>query len=500
MPIAPFRHALPPELSLPVLARSLADTGRPLVWLDSGPDAREGVSVLALADSVLRTGDGVGPEEFLDRLRAALRPGDEEPAPAGPFGEALPRFRLGWALHLDYEFGLSLLGLPAAAPRALALRVTAAVELDHASGTLTLLAESEAIRDSWLATHASALRTAPPVAPAAPSEPSAPSPPPGTVTAWRHTDDAYRDRILACQERIRAGDAYVLCLTNEAVRPAPRGPASDPLALYLRLREVSPAHHGGLIWVPPEPGPAGTGNAGTGHAAEALLSASPERFLAVTGDGRVSTVPIKGTRPRSADPARDAALAAELAANEKERAENLMIVDLMRNDLSRVCAPGSVRVGRFLAVEPYRHVFQLTSTVTGALAPGLDALDALRSCFPAGSMTGAPKRSAAQILAGLEQGDRGGYSGCFGYLSHGGDADLAMVIRSIVLRDGLARVGAGGGITADSVPEEEMAEVHLKAAALLRVLGAEIGESAPEKRAILEAWVQTQPENAERCE
>lgn len=455
MTFAPLRHALPADLSLPHLARRLSAYPAPLVWLDSGEAAEHGVSVLALGAEVLRESD---PERFFFALRAGLNGGTRAPADAGPFGEAQPRFGLGWALHLDYEFGLALLGLPGAAARsrALAIRVRAAVELDHRTGEVTLLAETAAERDAWLARHGGdvvAARLPEPVQP-----PQGRGVPGSGEVTWRHSDPEYAELIRACQRRIVDGDAYVLCLTNEAVLADPH---RDPLALYLRLREGSPAHHGGLIQLP---GPDGT--------PEALLSASPERFLAVAGDGRVSTVPIKGTRPRSADPDQDDALAAELAASEKERAENLMIVDLVRNDLSRVCVPGSVRVGRFLAVETYRHVFQLTSTVFGQLAPGLDALDAVRSAFPAGSMTGAPKRRATEILGELERGARGGYSGAFGYLSHDGALDLAMVIRSIVFRDGLARIGAGGGITADSVPEEEVAEVHLKAAALLGLLGA----------------------------
>jgi len=186
----------------------------------------------------------------------------------------------------------------------------------------------------------------------------------------------------------------------------------------------------------------------------------------------VETTPMKGTRPRSADPATDRALRAELLASEKERAENLMIVDLMRNDLGRIAELGSVSVPSLLEVEEYAHVHQLVSTVRARIAPPATALDVVRAAFPAGSMTGAPKHSAMSILHELEQGPRGVYSGAFGRLGLDGSADLAMVIRSIVLTPTGASIGTGGGITALSDPDEEIEETRVKARALLAVLGA----------------------------
>jgi anthranilate/para-aminobenzoate synthase component I len=185
----------------------------------------------------------------------------------------------------------------------------------------------------------------------------------------------------------------------------------------------------------------------------------------------VSSKPIKGTRKRSLDSQEDLLLVEELRSNEKERAENLMIVDLMRNDLGRVSEPSDVVVAKLFDVESYATVHQLVSTVEAKLKPGLDVFDAIEACFPAGSMTGAPKIRAMEILRGLEQGPRGIYSGCFGYISYRGAADLAMTIRTIVFEDGKATIGIGGGITIDSDPQAELLETKLKARALLSALG-----------------------------
>lgn len=266
-----------------------------------------------------------------------------------------------------------------------------------------------------------------------------------TVTR-RDTDAEYLAKIAACREAIRRGDAYLLCLTTSYRIDEPL----DALATYLALRASSATGRGGILR---------TG--GT-----TLLSATPETFLLVE-DGVVRTRPIKGTRARSADPAEDARLAAELAADEKERAENLMIVDLMRNDLARVCPPGEVAVTELFAVESHPQVHQLVSTIEGRMRQGLDAVDAIAACFPAGSMTGTPKRRAVELLDGFEGADRGAYAGAFGRLGADGSADLRMTIRTIVVDETGATIGAGGGITALSDPAAELAEAELKARALL---------------------------------
>ena len=203
-----------------------------------------------------------------------------------------------------------------------------------------------------------------------------------------------------------------------------------------------------------------------------MLSASPERFLTVDLDGSARCSPIKGTAARSDDPDEDAARAKALATDEKTRAENLMIVDLVRNDLGRVCRPGSIQVPSFLTVESYATVHQLVSTVSGRLRPGLSAVRAAEACFPPGSMTGAPKHRTMQIIDELEQRPRGVYSGALGWFGLAGNADLAVVIRTAQIdrERQLATIGAGGAIVLDSDPEQEYAEMLLKAEVPFRAL------------------------------
>jgi para-aminobenzoate synthetase component I len=375
----------------------------------------------------------------LEWLQAQLRAEDVDT------GDAPAGFTLGWVGWLGYELRGETMGVPVARasryPLAAWLRVDRALAFDHARREVTLLALDDL--EGWKASVVEALETRV-------EQPVSKAPAPATAT-WAYSDDQYLDMIRACQAAIVEGHAYQLCLTTEvSVNVSP-----DPLATYLALRASSPTHHGALL-----------------RAGEvSLLSASPEQFLAVSPDGIVQTSPIKGTRPRGATEARDWKLRDELQSSDKERAENVMIVDLMRNDIARVAKPGTVGVTSLLAVESYAQVHQLVSTVRGELAEGLDGIDAIRACFPAGSMTGAPKLSATGILDSLEQRARGVYAGAFGYLGLDGAVDLAMVIRSIVIDAAGSTVGTGGGITALSVPEEELDEARLKAAALLEVLG-----------------------------
>lgn len=399
-------------------------------WLDAGPDARSGLSFLGAADEVRLVGAG---EDTAEALRIEAVP-DGDPA-------------LGWFGWISYEAGARAGGVETAAdttPALCLLRGSRVLEFDHARRRLRLVAEDAPGAEAWLDATAAAVAGA-----AAGPEPTAAGP---HRAFWRHDSESYAALVRRCQEHIRAGDAYQLCLTNEVTVPG----SFDAVEVYRALRRTSPSHHGALI------------RAG----GLALVSSSPERFLEVRG-GRVSTHPIKGTRRRDADEAIDAQLREELLASVKERAENLMIVDLMRNDLSRVARLGTVAVDRLLEVESYPQVHQLVSTVSAELRDGVGPAELLAATFPAGSMTGAPKRRAMQLLTALEQGPRGVYAGAFGRIGLDGSLDLAMTIRSIVLDDQGARIGTGGGITILSVPEEEVEETRIKARALLAVLGAD---------------------------
>ncbi len=245
------------------------------------------------------------------------------------------------------------------------------------------------------------------------------------------------------------GDCYQINLAQRFSAPV----TGDPFAGYRTLRRLNPAPFSAYLRTP----------------FAQVLSSSPERFLAVR-DGQAETRPVKGTRPRGPTPAADSALRRELACSTKERAENLMIVDLLRNDLGRVCSPGSVRVPELFAVESYATVHHLVSTITGRLAPGQDAVSLLKACFPGGSITGAPKIRAMEIIEELEPHRRGVYSGAIGYLGFDGAMDTNIAIRTLIHSAGTIRFWAGGGIVHDSQVEQEYRETFDKTAALLRLL------------------------------
>jgi para-aminobenzoate synthetase len=264
--------------------------------------------------------------------------------------------------------------------------------------------------------------------------------------------EQYLDDVDLSLEHLLAGDSYEICLTNELSLPTD----ADPLDLYRALRRANPAPFGAYLR----------------FGDLAVLSSSPERFLRVSRDGEAEARPIKGTSRRGDSAVEDAALAAALAGDAKNRAENLMIVDLLRNDLGAVCEIGSVEVPQMMEVESYETVHQLVSAVRGRLRPGASAADAARACFPPGSMTGAPKKRTTEILDALEGAPRGVYSGAIGWFGLGGAADLSVAIRTVVLAEGRARIGAGGAVVLDSDPEREYEEMLLKAAAPLRAIDA----------------------------
>lgn len=274
--------------------------------------------------------------------------------------------------------------------------------------------------------------------------------------------EAYAQAWRRIKHYIREGDAYQVNLTQRFSAPV----QGHPWDAYLRLRNLNPAPYSAYFATPDG----------------AILSSSPERFLRVDGR-RVETKPIKGTRPRGNTAAEDAALADALAASLKDRAENVMIVDLLRNDLGRSCTPGSVRVPTLFAIESYRKVHHLVSTVEGELAQGISALDALRNCFPGGSITGAPKLRAMEIIEELEPSRRSVYCGAIGYVSRSGRMDTNIAIRTLVCHRERMYCWAGGGIVMDSDLDEEYAECLAKAAAMLEVFArAELADLGREDR------------------
>ncbi|HUQ78671.1 MAG TPA: anthranilate synthase component I family protein [Patescibacteria group bacterium] len=269
--------------------------------------------------------------------------------------------------------------------------------------------------------------------------------------------DEYIHAVEVAKDAIAAGEAIQVVLARRQSFGLPLDPATgrplDGIALYRALRRVNPSPYLFFVRTP----------------SFEVVGASPELLLQVEGD-KLTTHPIAGTRPRGADEREDQILAEQLQRDPKERAEHIMLVDLGRNDLGRVSRPGTVTVSKYLEVEKYSHVLHLVSHVEGRLKPDLDALDALRSVFPAGTLSGAPKVRAMQLIAAAEGERRGLYGGAVGYLGYDGTLDTAITIRSAVLREGQAHVHTGAGIVAASVPEKEFEETEHKAAALRRAI------------------------------
>ncbi len=280
---------------------------------------------------------------------------------------------------------------------------------------------------------------------------------PGRGLFCHFDEESYCGIVRRAKEYIRAGDIYQVNLSQRFSLPLP----TEPWELYRRLRVINPAPMAAYL----------------DFGDVRVVSASPERFLKVTGK-KVETRPIKGTRPRGKSPGEDLRLRNELWNSEKDRAELVMIVDLERNDLGRICQMGSVQVPELFRLEEYATVFHLVSTVTGELPPEKDAVDLLGVAFPGGSITGAPKIRAMEIIEELEPVRRGIYTGSIGYLSFHGDADLNIAIRTIVVKDGWAHFQVGGGITADSDPLAEYRETLDKALALMIALGKEAKSGA----------------------
>jgi para-aminobenzoate synthetase len=380
-------------------------------------------------------------------------------------------FSLGYVGYLGYEMKADCGGEKSHATDladAAFLFCDRAVVLDHETNEAWILSLStDAAREqalAWLDEAERAVRL--PARPSMPCGQPAPRVPAPVNVAPRHSRERYAELVEECLEEIRAGESYEICLTNTFTVSA----AVDPLETFRILRRTSPVPYGAYLSFP----------------SAAVLSASPESFLRVGPDGRVRTKPIKGTRPRGRTPEEDAALADELATAEKDRAENLMIVDLLRNDLGMVADVGSVKVTRFFDVESFATVHQLVSTVEARLSPGFTAVDCVRAAFPGGSMTGAPKHRTMQIIDQLEGGSRGIYSGALGYFSLTGAADLSIVIRTLIVYPDHITVGAGGAIVALSDPGAEVEEMLVKARApIAAALAAATGTAAADSSGVL---------------
>jgi len=274
----------------------------------------------------------------------------------------------------------------------------------------------------------------------------------GPTIRAHFSERRYAELVRRVKRRIEAGEVFEVCATHRLEADF----AGDPWALYGHLRRINAAPFAAFVRFPQV----------------CVVCSSPERFLRVWPDGWAESRPIKGTRPRAPDRARDDRLRRELLDSAKDRAENIMIVDLVRNDFGRVCRFGSVHVPQAMAVEDHATVFQMVSTIRGRLDARRDAIDLIRACFPGGSMTGAPKIQAMKIIDELEPVKRGIYSGSIGYLSYNGHVDLNIVIRTIVLKDHKAFIQVGGAIVADSDPRAEYAESMDKARALITALQA----------------------------
>ena len=392
-------------------------------------------------------------------------------------------FTLGWLGYLGYELKRETGGsdVPADTPDSALIFAGRAVVLDHAEGAAWLLALDAPDAAGWLGDARAAVTAAGRTGAEGDSgNPAGGST--GVVGAAapaftsRDTEGAYKRKIAEAQHEIAEGNTYEVCLTTTLTADVPAG-GLDPWPTYLALRRRNPApfasylRFGGLT----------------------VASTSPERFLRIAADGGMRAEPIKGTRRRAADPELDAALRRDLATSLKDRAENIMIVDLLRNDLSHFAEPGSVTVSRLCEIESYATVHQLVSTIDATLPPGSPRAEAVAACFPAGSMTGAPKISTMAILDRLEDGPRGVYSGAIGYFSLNGATDLAVAIRTLVIqsdggddgtdggnvtgaegaRGAKLSLGVGGAITADSAAQEEYEEIRTKAFGVLSALGSE---------------------------
>ncbi len=389
-----------------------------------------------------------------------------------------PRLTSGFVGYLSYDAVRHFEQLPDANPPVVELPemafllATDLAVLDHFRGTVTLIANAinfdasdERVDEAWheacarldsmeadlSAGHATAVTKVPDV-----DEPS----------VQAHTSpDEYLRSVAAAKDYIAAGDAFQIVLSQRYSLPT----SAEGLDVYRVLRSANPSPYMYLIRMPAAPSGDTTVQEVGDEIAFEIVGSSPEALVTVR-DRHCTVHPIAGTRPRAVDPVSDQALADELLGDDKERAEHVMLVDLARNDLGRVCVPGTVDVTEFMQIERYSHVMHIVSTVVGHLRDGASALDALRATFPAGTLSGAPKVRAMEIIDELEPTRRGLYGGVVGYVDFSGDVDVAIAIRTAVIQGGVAHVQAGAGIVADSDPSAEALECANKAGAVIRAV------------------------------
>jgi anthranilate synthase component I len=388
--------------------------------------------------------------DVLDAVRAMVEA-------YGPPDPGAPRFEGGAVGYLSYEAAQSFERLPSAKhdpldlPDATFLDVDTLLVFDHVRRTIRVISHAwpgapvdeaygcaVARIERIVAQLEAPLQSAPPATPA-----------PRAIQS-NVSQQAFEEMVRAGKEHIERGDILQIVLSQRLSMPYD----GDPFGLYRRLRTVSPSPY--LYFLD--------------FGDHQLVGASPELLVQVEG-ANVTARPIAGTRPRGATEAEDRALADELRADEKERAEHLMLVDLARNDVGRVSAPGTVRVANFMSVERFSHVMHMVTDVRGELETAFTGYEALRAAFPAGTVSGAPKIRAMEIIAELEPDRRGPYAGAVGFVTKGGDMETAITIRTGLVKDGVLHVQAGAGIVADSVPEREWQETMNKARALIEASG-----------------------------
>ena len=439
-----------PAATLRTLAQT--DPARFPVLLDSaaeGPLTRYSLLAFEPSATLVRDAQGAltasgmqpGPGGFIDNLDAWLRR-ERRPRDAS---KPLP-FMGGWIAYLSYELAQEVepvLRMPASSSpySAFALRVEHLAVYDHLTNILYAVSENgDATQHARLVALLEEAARRP-----LPEEESNPR-----VDRWaEEAPEKFLARVRRAQEYIAAGDIYQANLS----RPwrLRLGAGVDPAQVYPALRRANPAPFAASV----------------SFGGVSLLSSSPERLLEVRGR-ELSTRPIAGTRRRTGDAEQDARYTAELIAHQKERAEHVMLIDLERNDVGRVCEAGSVHVDEYMVTESYAHVHHIVSNVRGTLRRDATAVDALRALFPGGTITGCPKVRCMQIIAELEGEGRGAYTGSLGWLGTDGDADFNILIRTLTLRGDRIELRAGAGIVADSVPERELEETRAKALGMLR--------------------------------